>query len=104
MNNQRLSTTDSARSRLRATIATMERQISRLRLNDGVDDKTIAVDGLASSFTDLVNQLALGPEPELRECPVCSHLGMRTATLCGYCWTRLTPVTDGEPLADAEEK
>jgi hypothetical protein len=51
---------------------------------------------LLASFADLVEQLALGPEPEVRECPVCKHLGMRAATLCGYCWTKLTPPTRGD--------
>jgi hypothetical protein len=27
-----------------------------------------------------------------RRCPVCQHIGQRAATLCGYCWTKLTPL------------
>jgi len=46
---------------------------------------------LASSWADLVEQLALGPEPELRECPNCKKFGMRAASLCSHCWTKLTP-------------
>jgi hypothetical protein len=46
---------------------------------------------MVAAVTDLVDQLALGSEPEVRECPVCKHIGMRAATLCGYCWTKLTP-------------
>lgn len=46
---------------------------------------------LLASFADLVEQLALGPEPEVRPCPVCQGIVMRAATLCGHCWTRLTP-------------
>jgi len=47
---------------------------------------------LRSSWTKVVEALDLGPEPELRECPVCHHHGLRAATVCGYCWTRLIPM------------
>lgn len=30
--------------------------------------------------------------PALRDCPACKKSVMAAATLCGYCWTRLTPV------------
>ena len=46
---------------------------------------------LLASFADLVEQLALGPEPEVRPCPICKTVVMRAATLCGHCWTKLTP-------------
>ena len=51
----------------------------------------LAHDALLASFDDLVSQLALGPEPELRECPKCGGVGMRRATVCSGCWTKLTP-------------
>src|SRR5512138_1046598 len=47
---------------------------------------------LAASWAELVKVMALGPEPKLRECPVCHKTGMRAATLCGYCWTKLLPL------------
>ena len=40
---------------------------------------------------DHEEQIALGSAPEVRECPVCKHIGMRGATLCGPWWTKLTP-------------
>ena len=40
----------------------------------------------------LVDSLALGPAPEMRECPVCKHRGLRAATRCGFCWTALAPL------------
>jgi hypothetical protein len=90
---------DGARTRLRATVATIEREISRLPGQAAGEDGKSPPSGLLASFTDLVEQLALGPEPEVRRCPVCQHLGMRMATLCGYCWTKLTPPTGHEGAA-----
>lgn len=79
---------DPARTRLRATIATIEGELARLPRPAASGEGQSA---LAASFADLVGQLALGPEPETRACPVCHHLGMRAATICGHCWTKLTP-------------
>jgi hypothetical protein len=47
---------------------------------------------LRASWKRLVGALALGPEPELRECPICHHGCRIAATLCGHCWTRLPPL------------
>lgn len=96
MNSAPFPVPDAGRSRLRATVATIERELSR-RPSQLTDDR----DGgppnrLAAAWADLVDQLALGPEPEVRACPVCQHIGMRAATRCGYCWTKLTPPTHHE--------
>jgi hypothetical protein len=91
MDSPRSSGPDAARSRLRATIATIEREIARLPRQAADDDSASARTGLLASVADLVQQLELGPEPEVRECPVCKKIGMRMATRCGYCWTRTTP-------------
>ncbi len=91
MNGLRVSVPDEVRSRLRATVATIEREIARLP-GQVPDDGQSRPSDLLASWHDLVEQLALGPEPELRECPVCGRIGMRTATLCGFCWTKLTPL------------
>lgn len=90
MSSPGLSVADAARSRLRTTVATLEREISHVPRQATGDSKG-PPSGLLASFTDLVDQLALGPEPEVRECPVCKNIGMRAATVCGYCWTKLTP-------------
>jgi hypothetical protein len=87
-----LSGPDAERSRLRATVATIEHDLSLLPSPVAAADRKKPTKGLAASWATLVEQLALGPEPELRQCPVCNHFGMRAATLCGYCWTKLTPV------------
>ena len=45
-----------------------------------------------TAWTELVGLLALGPEPETRECHVCHGVGMRAASRCGRCWTALEPL------------
>lgn len=79
---------DPARSRLRATVATIDRELALLRTSPQAGTSH---DALFASFADLVDQLALGPEPEVRACPKCGGIGMRVATVCGSCWTKLTP-------------
>ncbi len=98
MNSPQFSGPDPVRSRLRATLATIEGEISRLpkQATEGVGNPT---NGLRSSFNDLVLQLALGPEPEVRECPACKVVGIREATVCGFCWTKLTPPARREGVA-----
>ena len=44
---------------------------------------------LRVAWGQVVEILALGPAPELRECPSCGGSGMRTATRCMYCWSAL---------------
>jgi hypothetical protein len=87
MNGQQFNFSDYERARLRAIVATIDREMSRLPRSA----TTEGTDGLIGSWAELVKLLALGPAPEVRECPVCHHIGMLTATLCGYCWTKLSP-------------
>ena len=96
MNDSSDSVPDSKRSRLRGTIAAIEREVARLPPE--VTSAT-AADGLRASVADLVGQLALGPEPAYRQCPVCKQVGMRAATVCGHCWTSLTPSSSPDILA-----
>ena len=93
MDSQAFSPPDAARSRLRAIVATVDSEIARLTLPATAEDGKSQPNGLRVSWDQLVEQLALGPEPEVRECPVCHHIGMRAATVCGYCWAPLTPPT-----------
>jgi hypothetical protein len=97
MSSQQFSHPDAARSRLRATVARIERELALLPRHVTTDETP--TDDLAASWADLVGQLALGPEPEVRECPVCKHIVMRAATLCGYCWTKLTPPNGSDGVA-----
>jgi len=86
MNSSHFSVQAGARSRLRAALAKIEGEISRLPGQARGD--------LLTAFTDLVEQLALGPEPEMRQCPLCGQMGRRAATRCGYCWSPLTPLPE----------
>jgi hypothetical protein len=72
-------------ARLRATLATLDREISRLPPASPPNE-------LLSSWRALVAQLDLGSAPELRQCPICNRPCMHNATVCGYCWTRLAPL------------
>jgi hypothetical protein len=90
MNNTSFSHLDETRSRLRATVAALGRELSLLPA-----PKSSASTGtphrLDECFADLVEQLALGPEPEVRDCPYCGEACMHAATLCSSCWSKLTP-------------
>jgi hypothetical protein len=81
---------DGARGALRAIVATIDREMSRLSESTSSEANGTAKK-LRSSWAELVAVLALGPVPEVRECPVCRHIGMRAATRCGYCWAELSP-------------
>ena len=87
----------SPRVRLRVVVATIDHELLRLPRRTTHAEGT---DGLFDSWSELVRQLALGPAPQLRRCPVCNHLGMSAATLCGYCWSKLAP----HPVALAAEQ
>ena len=78
-------------ARLRATVASIEREASRLIQQVTDEDGRSPRNGLLESCADLVEQLALQPEPLLMACPVCGSDGRRDATICGYCWTKRTP-------------
>jgi len=49
------------------------------------------VPALRAAWSALVDTLALGPAPQLRECPSCGAIGMLAATRCGHCWIVLSP-------------
>jgi len=91
MDKPELSHPDAARSKLRIAVAQVEGEIARLPGPVTREDGTPPANGLRASWDRLVEQLALGPEPDVRECPACHHIGMRAASVCGYCWAALTP-------------
>jgi len=96
---------DAERTRLRTIVAAIDREMSLLSIQAAANGSTSTTDGLFASWAELVKLLALGPAPESRECPVCRHSGMRAATTCGYCWTKLSPlasVTKLSPLASVK--
>jgi hypothetical protein len=73
---------DVERERLRAVVATIDREMSGASTTGA----------LSASWAELVKLLGLGPAPDVRECPSCHRSAMRAATLCGYCWTKLSPL------------
>jgi hypothetical protein len=85
---------DPAQLRLRATLATLERRIDRASQSGLSDDITRR---LRASLAALHQQLALGPAPDFRSCPQCGTVGMRNATICGNCWTRLEALVSLAP-------
>ena len=99
MNDPQFSVPDAKRSRLRAAIAAIEGALARFPVEVTNDNGATPADSLRASVAALVGQLALGPEPAYRQCPACRHVGMRAATVCGHCWTKLTTLatTSGGP-------
>jgi hypothetical protein len=82
---------EAERSRLRAIVAGIGRELGRLPAREASEGADAPAERLRASFAELVDLLALGPEPELRECPACGRLGRRDATRCGGCWAKLSP-------------
>lgn len=76
---------DEQRRRARALLTRLEERASALQ--DGPETKA-----LAQALGELAAVLDLGPEEDLVNCPVCGAPGMRSATLCSTCWSRLTPL------------
>ena len=58
---------------------------------NGNDDGSTETHDAHAAWKELVALLALGPEPEMRQCPVCKHSIRRVATRCRSCWSRVTP-------------
>ncbi len=82
---------DPARTALRAAVAAVDRALREPRAPEGSSEQETWASSLDAAWNDLVALLALGPEPEYRQCPTCGALAMLDATVCGYCWTELTP-------------
>jgi hypothetical protein len=81
--------TNMMRDGLRAFVDGVQRDIGKLQRSSPQQSPGVA--GVVESWGRLVDFLALGPAPELRECPHCGAAGMREATRCGYCWGKLVP-------------
>jgi hypothetical protein len=81
------------RTRLRVLISTIDRQIAQLARQPMVDSDHDRLNELAASWTRLVEELALGPEPQVRQCPACGQIIRQSATRCGHCWKSLLPCT-----------
>ena len=75
---------EDAHAALRAIVGKIDLELKQL------PEATAAhTGGLRAYWAELVGHLALGDPPELRACPCCRRAGIRTATRCGFCWTKL---------------
>jgi hypothetical protein len=83
----------------RLLVASIESEIQRLANSKPVTTGSPDVSALKTAFAKLVDVLALGPEPETRDCPICGRKGMRDATVCGYCWSKTPPQASHEHRA-----
>ena len=82
---------DAMSAKLRSIVGDIEREL----VNASAQLGTPAVASLLASWHDLLNTLALGPAPQLRDCPVCGTSGRRAATRCASCWSTLEPLPEG---------
>lgn len=74
-------------TRKRELVSIVESELRKLKDCEPASAMKVNADLLKDSFSKLVELLALGPEPETRNCPHCGMRGMKAATICGYCWT-----------------
>ncbi len=77
---------DAGQEKLRTLVAGVEHELTLLPAADTATNLT----GLRAAWSSLVETMALGPSPQTRACPKCGGIGMRDATRCGTCWTKLT--------------
>ncbi len=82
---------DSVRTQVRQLLARIERELDPSAQPSRETGPVPVTDTLRGAFAELTSVLDLGPEPETRACPICGATGMRTATVCSNCWTKLTP-------------
>lgn len=80
---------------LRPIVEAVDREMTRLAARPAWAADSEA---LLASWAEVVEYLGFGPAPELRTCPSCGTVGMKAATVCGTCWTKLVPPA---PIASA---
>lgn len=104
MSNVQLELPGSDQAILRAQVESIAQQIALLPTHATVEAYRAAAAGLVVSWGQLAKLLALGDPARLRKCPRCERLGMRTATLCGYCWLKLSPLgPDGDGESESSK-
>ena len=82
--------------KLQGAMEQVDREI--IGLGRGADGQ---VSSLARAWSRLVTILAVEPRRATRACPRCGELGMRDATVCGYCWSKLVPPAESGPAERA---
>ena len=86
---------DKSLSSLRSLVAVMDRELAAMTPASSHE--------LRGAWEAMVKVLALGPEPQLRECPTCHAMGMRAASKCMGCWSSLTPLPPLPAAAPAND-
>ena len=79
------------RTRIRTLLGTLDQQLIA----------TTAAAPVRTAFTELVEALALGPEPEMRACPACGGACRANAQRCGSCWKLLPALVATSPAVVA---
>ena len=75
---------EAARSRCRTLVALIDSELAELQDRSATDGSRDLAK-LMGAWTDLVAQLALGAEPQLRRCPHCRRSILAIAVRCRYC-------------------
>ena len=88
---------ESDKVNLRVVIADIERDLSCLAREAPAAEHRFAIAALITSWARLVELLALGVAPRLRQCPRCGNSGRRAATRCGHCWSPLVSLAEDGP-------
>jgi hypothetical protein len=73
---------DKALEKLRSLITIVDRELAGATPSEE----------LRTAWAQMIEVLAPGAAPELRECPHCHEVGMRAATRCSRCWSSLPPL------------
>lgn len=78
---------DAGQEKLRTLVAGVEHELTLLT---PVAEPGNNLGALRAAWDSLVGAMALGPSPLTRKCPTCGGIGMRDATRCSTCWSKLT--------------
>ncbi len=101
MNNLRLNLSGAELSRLRTLVEAVAEQVRLVTGTVASGTGATPKSALATTWSNLVEMLDLGTEPEMRTCPSCHGQCMVGATRCGNCWASL-PAMPPQPSTTAE--
>lgn len=79
---------------LRGFVEAVARDVARVSRGASAPDPD-GITRLVGSWAKLVDFLALGPAPELADCPYCGGVIVRAATRCIHCWKKVVPPARG---------
>jgi len=99
MNNFRVVLSGLDLARLLTAVETMNQELTHVTGESFPNATQTPLTALGEAWRHLVSLLELGPEPKLRECPICKHLCMLEASRCGHCWTPLPALATHEAHA-----